>query len=316
MSQGSPEPPGTWQAKVFLAYASEDSDLAAAVQEAIENCANRKQGGTVEVRKWPVKAKLTKSILESVQSGLRARDFGVFLYSPVDGVDGKARDNVVFESGLFIGMKKADRAIILLPENHHVAPSDLHGILGLNYPYAEVLAAEDHLARVAILGGIGADIVDRIRAIMAQPPPYGKARDNVVFETGLCLGMKDAAHTVLLLPKGADVTPSDLRGIIGIEYPYQELENVDYTERLDKLDRVGARIVEKIYKVMAETSLNQEQPDAGQPRSGKSAGQPSAALEMFNAGWTLEAALGRLGPLEGEIYTGRFVVHAAMELAT
>ena len=40
-------------------------------------------------------------------------DFGVFRYSPVDV---KARDNVVFESGLFIGMKKADHAIILLPK--------------------------------------------------------------------------------------------------------------------------------------------------------------------------------------------------------
>jgi hypothetical protein len=225
MSQATPEQPGKWQAKVFLAYASEDSELAAAVQEAIVNCASHKQGGTVEVRKWPVEAKLTESILDSVQSGLRARDFGVFLYSPVDG----------------------------------------------------------------------------------------KARDNVVFETGLCLGMKDAAHTVLLLPKGADVTPSDLRGIIGIEYPYQELANAEYSDRLDKLDGVGARIVEKIYNVMAGTSPSQEQPGAGQPRpgTGTGTGQPSAALEMFNAGWTVEAALGRLGPVEGDIYTGKFVVHAA-----
>jgi len=219
------EEPGPWRARTFLAYASEDSDLAMAVQEAIQDCASRKKGGTVEVRRWPVEAKLTESILESVRSGLRASDFGVFLYSPVDG--------------------------------------------------------------------------------------NGKARDNVVFETGLCLGMKDAAHTVLLLPKDADVTPSDLRGIIGIEYPYQDLENVDYTDRLDKLGGVGARVVEKIYRVMAETSPDQEQPDAGQPRSGTPAGQPSAALEMFNAGWTVEAALGRLGPLEGDIYTGKIVVHAS-----
>jgi len=217
------EMPGPWRAEIFLAYASEDSELAEAVQEAIQTCANRKTGGVVEVKKWPVEAKLTDSILESVQSGLRTRDFGVFLYSPVDG----------------------------------------------------------------------------------------KARDNVVFETGLCLGMKDAAHTVLLLPKGVDVTPSDLRGIIGIEYPYQDLENVGYTDRLDKLGGVGARVVEKIYRVMAETSPDQEQPDAGQPRSGASTGQPSAALGMFNAGWTVEAALGRLGPLEGDIYTGKIVVHAA-----
>jgi hypothetical protein len=223
VTQQTPEQPGKWRAKVFLAYASEDSELATAVQEAMENSANRKQGGTVEVRKWPVEAKLTESILGSIQFSLREIDFGVFIYSPVDV----------------------------------------------------------------------------------------KARDNVVFETGLCLGMKDADHTILLLPKGVDVTPSDLRGIIGIEYPYKELENVDYTDLVDKLGGVGARIVEKIYNTMAKTSPNQERPDAEPPRSGASAGLPTAALEMFSAGWTVEAALNRLGPLEGDIYTGKFVVHAA-----
>lgn len=224
MSQGTPEQPGKWQAKVFLAYASEDGDVALAVKGAIENYAKRKAAGKILVIPWEVNNELTKSILDNVRYAMRERDFGVFIYSPATG---KARDNIVFESGLFIGMKEADRAIILLPENHKVAPSDLDGILGLNYSHAELQATEEHLARVGILGGIGAVIVDRICAIMAQPTPY------------------------------------------------------------------------------------QEQPGAGQPRPGTSTGQPSAALEMFNAGWTVEAALGRLGPVEGDIYTGKFVVHAA-----
>ena len=205
MSQGTPEQPGKWQAKVFLAYASEDGDVALAVKGAIENYAKRKAAGKILVIPWEVNNELTKSILDNVRYAMRERDFGVFIYSPATG---KARDNIVFESGLFIGMKEADRAIILLPENHKVAPSDLDGILGLNYSHAELQATEEHLARVGILGGIGAVIVDRICAIMAQPTPY------------------------------------------------------------------------------------QEQPGAGQPRPGTSTGQPSAALEMFNAGWTVEAALG------------------------
>lgn len=170
MSQQSPEQPGTWQAKVFLAYASEDRKVAVAVQEAITEEAKAEGDGKITVVKWIVNAELTDSIFNNIQSTMSGTDFGVFLYSPVDV---KARDNVVFESGLFIGMKKADRAIILLPRNYEVEPSDLHGILGLKYPYDELRDdAEDHRARVNLLDGVGADIVDKIRKVMTQPPAY------------------------------------------------------------------------------------------------------------------------------------------------
>lgn len=135
-------PPGTWQAKVFLAYASEDRKVALAVQEAITEGAIAEGDGTITVVKWDV----------------------------------NARDNVVFESGLFIGMKKADHAIILLPKNYSVEPSDLHGILGLKYPYDELRDnAKDHRARVNLLDGVGADIVDNIRKVMTSLP---RTKDN------------------------------------------------------------------------------------------------------------------------------------------
>lgn len=176
MSQATPEKPGTWQAKVFLAYASEDRDVALAVQGAIDRYAKGK-GGEIDVDTWEVNSELSESILDNIQFNMRQRDFGVFIYSPLDGkggdnVDRKARDNVVFETGLFMGMKKADHTIILLPENHQVAPSDLLGILAPPYPYDQVIAAEDHPTRVAKMGGVGAEIVDRIRKIMTQPTAY------------------------------------------------------------------------------------------------------------------------------------------------
>jgi predicted nucleotide-binding protein len=173
MSQATPEKPGTWRARVFLAYASEDGDVALAVKGAIENYAKIKAKGKVLVIPWEVNNELTRSILDNVRDAMKEREFGVFIYSPVDG---KARDNVVFESSLFIGMKGVDRAIILLPENRKVAPSDLDGILGLNYPYSELRATEEHLARVGILGEIGAVIVDRINAIIALPPRVKSSR--------------------------------------------------------------------------------------------------------------------------------------------
>ena len=224
MTQLPPEKqPGPWLATVFVAYAHEDSMVAWAIRDAMREYSNSREGGTIDIETWEVKVELSKSILESVQSNIRETDFGVFIYSSVDG----------------------------------------------------------------------------------------KARGNVVFETGLCMGMKDADHTFLLLPENSDVTPSDLRGFIGVEYPIAELKNIENTKRIEMFSTAGAAVVDKIYRVMAKTSANQEQPGAGQPRPGTSTGQPSAALEMFNAGWTVEAALGRLGPVEGDIYTGKFVVHAS-----
>jgi hypothetical protein len=169
MTQGTPEkPPGAWRARVFLAYASEDRDVALAVQGAINKYTKGKVG-EIDVDPWEVNSELSESILDNIQVTMRERDFGVFIYSPVDE---KARDNVVFETGLFIGMKKANHTIILLPENYEVAPSDLHGILGPPYPYDEVRAAKDHPTRVAKMGAVGAEIADRIRDIMTQPPAY------------------------------------------------------------------------------------------------------------------------------------------------
>jgi hypothetical protein len=169
VTQQTPEQPGTWQARVFLAYASEDRKVAVAVQDAITEDAKGDGGGEITVVKWVVNAEFTDSIFANIHSTMSATDFGVFLYSPVDV---KARDNVVFESGLYIGMKKADHAIILLPENYVVEPSDLHGILGLKYPYDKLRDdAKDHRTRVNMLDGLGVTIADRIRAIMAKPSP-------------------------------------------------------------------------------------------------------------------------------------------------
>jgi Predicted nucleotide-binding protein containing TIR-like domain len=227
MRQDAPkEKPGPWLANVFVAYAHEDGMVAGAIRDAMRAYSNTREGGTINVNTWEVKAELSKSILESVQSNIEETDFGVFIYSSVDV----------------------------------------------------------------------------------------KARDNVVFETGLCMGMKDANHTFLMLPENADVTPSDLRGFIGVEYPTAELKNIENAKRVEMFSTAGATIVDKIYRVMVENPPNQEQPGAGQPRSDASAAQPSGALEMIRTGLKLEAALGRLTTFDGRVWPGKLVVHAASGL--
>ena len=221
MSQGTPEQPGKWQVTVFLAYASEDENLAVAVQAAINKHGTSKSGA-IAVKKWPLNSEFTESILGNVLSSIRQRDFGVFIYSPVDG---KARDNVVFETGLFIGIKGRDHTVILLPENHEVAPSDLSGIL----------------------------------------------------------------------------TP---------KYPYDQLQDVVHLDRVDILDEVGLIIADRIRTIMAQSSPRQEQPDTEQPQSGTRTEQPPTAAETISRGLASLAAMGKLTRVPENVSPGRIVVHA------
>jgi predicted nucleotide-binding protein len=177
MTQQLPEKPGTWQAKVFLAYASEDKDVALAMQAAIDDYPSSKKGGTISVRPWQVADELSASILQNLQSKIRDNHFGIFIYTPVDREEGreskrKARDNVVFETGLFIGKKGTEHTIILLPKDHEVTPSDLAGIVCIEYPYDGVKGAADQTEGASILGPIGAKVANWIKKVMDQSSAY------------------------------------------------------------------------------------------------------------------------------------------------
>jgi predicted nucleotide-binding protein len=179
-----PENPETWQAKVFLAYASEDSDLALALEAAVNKYATRKRGGKISVTNWEVEAKPSMSILQSLVSTMREQNFGIFIYTPVDQAtvrgseQAKARDNVVFETGLFMGINGTDHTFVLRPENHEVAPIDLEGIIGIPYPYNDLKEITDHNDRTGKLGGVGAQIVDEIHRVMAKTPAHQERPDT------------------------------------------------------------------------------------------------------------------------------------------
>jgi hypothetical protein len=62
--------------------------VALAVQEAINRYAKGKEG-KIDVDIWEVNSELSESILDNIQFTMGERDFGVFIYSLVDG---KARE--------------------------------------------------------------------------------------------------------------------------------------------------------------------------------------------------------------------------------
>jgi predicted nucleotide-binding protein len=111
---------------LFIGSSSESLDVAYAAQRNLEDVA--------DVVVWTQGIfELTKSYLEGLLDALDETDFGLFIFGPDDvtKVRGEelrtARDNVVFELGLFIGRLGRERSFILMPRgvDDFRFPSDL-----------------------------------------------------------------------------------------------------------------------------------------------------------------------------------------------
>ena len=114
---------------LFIGCSSESRDIAYAAQRNLEDVA--------EVVVWTQGIfELTKSYLESLLDALDDTQFGVFIFGADDltRIRGAqvttARDNVVFELGLFIGRLGRERSFVITPKDveHFHLPSDLLGI--------------------------------------------------------------------------------------------------------------------------------------------------------------------------------------------
>ena len=114
---------------LFVGSSSESLDVAYAAQRNLEDVA--------EVVVWTQGIfELTRSYLESLLDALEDTEFGLFIFGADDLIRIRgtemptARDNVVFELGLFIGRLGRDRTFILMPRSSadfHLL-SDLLGV--------------------------------------------------------------------------------------------------------------------------------------------------------------------------------------------
>lgn len=120
--------------KIFIGSSVESLTIAYSVQENLEHNA--------ECTVWNQGIfNLSETSLDSLVKSLEGFDFGIFVVGPEDvlklrGEEFKAaRDNVIFELGLFIGKLGKSRNFILAPrgqQNFHL-PTDLLGLTPADY---------------------------------------------------------------------------------------------------------------------------------------------------------------------------------------
>jgi hypothetical protein len=124
----------TTKPTLFIGSSSESLDIAYAAQENLDDCTEPivwKQG-LFEVSKY---------FLESLLDALDDAKFGLFVFAPDDltAIRGQemrtARDNVIFELGLFIGRLGREHNFVLMPKDADPEHADLHlpsDLIGLN----------------------------------------------------------------------------------------------------------------------------------------------------------------------------------------
>jgi hypothetical protein len=103
--------------------------------------------------------KLGSATLEALEAALSKFQFGIFVFTPDDTIQTRgeikpvARDNVIFELGMFVGRLGRWRAVVVNPSRRAIAlPTDLSGITTAVYS-TDVDEQEESLKDVARLLG-------------------------------------------------------------------------------------------------------------------------------------------------------------------
>ncbi len=158
----------TDKARLFIGSSVEHLDIAYAAQEELERSA--------EVTVWTQGIFApSASTMSSLFDALDSYDVALFVFAPDDvlRMRGKqvdvARDNVVFELGLFIGRLGLARVFFLTPRDTALhLPTDLLGITPLTY--------DAHRTDSNLRGALG-PACNQIRNLLPKLPPRPKAPD-------------------------------------------------------------------------------------------------------------------------------------------
>jgi Predicted nucleotide-binding protein containing TIR-like domain len=198
---------------LFVGSSSESLDVAYAAQKNLED--------TAEVVVWTQGIfELTKSYLESLLGALDDSQYALFIFGPDDltkirGVETRtARDNVVFELGLFIGRLGRHRCFILMPaegSDFHL-PTDLLGIKTATFLKP---SRSDRLQ--AALGPACHDVRVAIRKQMAASNPVSSNAQDIELLLPVLIPEPEQKHLLNIAEgktqgyKGGGTVRSELR---------------------------------------------------------------------------------------------------------
>lgn len=135
--------PADSKPRVFVGSSVEGLDIARAIQSELQ------YDYSVEIWNQNTIFGLGTSTIEALEGAVNAYDYAIFVFTPDDIVQRRdssspvPRDNVIFESGLFIGKLSRFRSFIVHPRGKQIQlPSDLNGMTTATYdPDARVIDA-------------------------------------------------------------------------------------------------------------------------------------------------------------------------------
>lgn len=165
-------------AAVFVGSSSENKDLCGYLQAGLEAAVE------CEVTPWSSGVfRASSYTLESLVDSARGSDFAVLIVTPDDMVTSRggeptaaARDNVIFELGLFMGALGRNRTFIIADRAGVKLPSDLDGLTWL--PYQRRTDGNQHAAMNTAVLGIAKEIRDRgLRDIDRPRTPSGASEE-------------------------------------------------------------------------------------------------------------------------------------------
>lgn len=201
------------KSRLFIGSASKDLEIAYAIQNALSN-------DYVEVTVWTQGTfELTSNLLDDLFCALEEADFGVFVLSATDTATirneqvGVARDNVIFELGLFLGRLGKKRTFLVTPKE----PDPLHlpsDLAGVNTATFEADREDGNLD--AALGLACHQITQRIKKLgfrkarLAQPDVRQVNKPTV-----LCASSSQYAH--FGFDRDAEIVSSAFPGQVTVE---------------------------------------------------------------------------------------------------
>jgi hypothetical protein len=219
--------------RLFIGSSSENLDVAHALQESLEQHA--------QVTVWDQAIfGPSKYALESLLEAVTGNDFAAFVFAPDDvlclrGQDFQtARDNVIFELGLFIGRLGERRSFILVPASADQlrVPTDL---LGLN-----VLKYDDRRTDGNLVAAVGSACSQIRRAFAAlarkrdsQPNAYSYGEFAEIERSATQEVWILRPHYMLEADSFYDVVADNLSR--GVRYRYFVPPDFDFADELELL---------------------------------------------------------------------------------